>query len=56
MIFEDVYEYYMYLGTEDAINGVMQKHSFFESRDINAKVREKCLDAYMFGFLMAGVA
>lgn len=56
MIFESVYEYYMYLGTEDAINGIMQPPHFFKITNFNNKVNGKCLDAYMFGFLMAGVA
>lgn len=56
MIFEDVYEYYLYLGTEDAFNGVMRPQHFFEFTSFNSRVNEKCLDTYMFGFLMVGVA
>lgn len=53
MIFQNVYEYYMYLGVEDALNNNMRSEEFFHTR---SEVAEKCMDAYMFGFLMAGMA
>ena len=50
MIFENVYEYYMWMGVEDALKNKMRNPEFFQTRN---ETGEKCLDAYMFGFMMA---
>mgnify|MGYP006921285036 CR=1 FL=1 len=53
MIFNSVYEYYMWMGTEDGLKNKMRHESFFV---IKTEVSEKCIDAYMFGFLIGSMA
>lgn len=53
MIFNNVYEYYMFLGTEDGLKNKMRSPEFFQTK---TEVSEKCLDAYMFAFMIASLA